>query len=81
MNLIASLIAILILTLSALGIAFSSILSPLLTVVIPYAALAVFLVGFVYRVLHWAKVARSLPHHGDLRPAELAPLDPEESAG
>jgi nitrate reductase gamma subunit len=55
MNLIVSLIAVLILTLSALGIAFSATLSSLLTVVVPYAALAVFLVGFLYRVLLWAK--------------------------
>jgi nitrate reductase gamma subunit len=55
MNLIASLIAVLILTLLAIGIAVSTNLSYLLTVVIPYAALAVFLIGFLYRVLLWAK--------------------------
>ncbi|MCX5823687.1 MAG: sulfate reduction electron transfer complex DsrMKJOP subunit DsrM [Deltaproteobacteria bacterium] len=55
MNLIASLITVLIMILLALGIAFSATLSSLLTVVIPYAALAVFLAGFLYRVLLWAK--------------------------
>ena len=55
MNLLTSLIAISILTLSALGIALSVTLSSLLTVVIPYAAFAVFLIGFLYRILLWAK--------------------------
>jgi len=54
MNLWISLIAILILTLSALGIAFSP-LSFLLTAILPYAAFAVFIVGFIYRVVQWAK--------------------------
>ncbi len=55
MNLSTSLIAILILTLSAMGIAFSATFSSLLTVVIPYAAIAAFLIGFLTRVLLWAK--------------------------
>ncbi|MEI7671288.1 MAG: hypothetical protein WCK00_04160, partial [Deltaproteobacteria bacterium] len=55
MNLLTSLIAILILTLAALGVYVSAILSTVLTVVIPYAALAVFLIGFLYRALLWAK--------------------------
>ena len=55
MNLLTSFIAVLILTLLAAGIAFSAGLTYLLTVVIPYAAFAVFLVGFVYRVVQWAK--------------------------
>jgi nitrate reductase gamma subunit len=54
-NIITSLIAVLILILLAWGIAFSAALSSLLMVVIPYAALAVFLIGFLYRVLLWAK--------------------------
>ena len=49
-----SVLAILILTLSALGIAFSP-LSFLLTAILPYAAFAVFIVGFIYRVVQWAK--------------------------
>lgn len=53
MNLGTPLIAIL--TLSALGFAFSALLSSALAVVIPYAALALFLVGVFYRVLLWAK--------------------------
>ena len=55
MNLLMALIAILILTLSALGIAFNSKLSFLLTAVLPYAAFAVFLAGFAYRIVKWAK--------------------------
>ena len=54
MNLMAALAAILILTLSATGIAFSSALTYLLAVVVPYAAFALFLAGFVYRILKWA---------------------------
>jgi nitrate reductase gamma subunit len=56
MNLLTSLIAILILTLSALGIALSATLSSLLTTVLPYAVFAVFIAGFIYRVTQWAKV-------------------------
>ena len=55
MNLIAALIAVLILTLSALGIAFSATLSSLLTAILPYAAFTVFIAGFIYRVMKWAK--------------------------
>jgi nitrate reductase gamma subunit len=55
MNLWIALIVTLILTLSALGTAFSATLSSLLTVAAPYMALAVFLIGFLYRVLLWAK--------------------------
>jgi nitrate reductase gamma subunit len=55
MNLLTSLIAILILTLLAAGIAFSATLSFLLTAVLPYAAFTVFIVGFIYRVVQWAK--------------------------
>ena len=54
MNLLTSLIAVLILTLLALGVAFSAGLAYLLTVIIPYAAFAVFLAGFVYRVVKWS---------------------------
>ncbi|MBU4143243.1 sulfate reduction electron transfer complex DsrMKJOP subunit DsrM [Patescibacteria group bacterium] len=55
MNLITALIAVLILTLSALGIAFSATLSFLLTAILPYAAFTVFIAGFIYRVMKWAK--------------------------
>ncbi len=55
MNLLISLIAILILTLSALGVAFSATLSAMLTVVIPYMAFTLFLVGFITRMLLWAR--------------------------
>jgi len=55
MNLLTSFIAILILTLSALGIAFTPI-SFLLTAILPYAAFTVFIAGFIYRVVKWAKV-------------------------
>jgi nitrate reductase gamma subunit len=55
MNLITALIAVLILTLSALGIAFTP-LSFLLTAILPYAAFTVFIAGFIYRVMKWAKV-------------------------
>jgi nitrate reductase gamma subunit len=54
MSLIAALITVLILTLAALGIAFSP-LSFLLTAIIPYAAFAVFIVGFIYRIVKWGK--------------------------
>ena len=54
MNLLVSLIAILILTLLAPGIAFSAGLAYLLTVIVPYAAFALFLAGFVYRIVKWA---------------------------
>ncbi|HBB17931.1 MAG TPA: hypothetical protein DCZ97_13365, partial [Syntrophus sp. (in: bacteria)] len=56
MNIIASLIAVLILTLLAIGITVSANLSTLLTVVFPYAAFATFLIGFAYRIVKWAKV-------------------------
>lgn len=54
MNLLISLVIVAILTLLALGIAASASLTYLLTAVIPYAAFAVFLVGFVYRIATWA---------------------------
>ena len=52
-NLGLSIIAILILTLLAMGIAMSHGMAYLLTVIIPYVAFAVFLAGFVYRVMKW----------------------------
>jgi nitrate reductase gamma subunit len=55
MTLITALIAILILTLLALGIAFSATFSFLLTAILPYAAFGTFLAGYTYRVLQWAK--------------------------
>ncbi len=53
MNLLTSIIAILILTLLALGIALSQSMVYLLTVIMPYLAFAIFLIGFVYRVIKW----------------------------
>ena len=50
-----SVLAVLILTLLAAGIAFSATLSFLLTAIFPYAAFTVFIVGFIYRVVQWAK--------------------------
>ena len=55
MNLLTSFIAILMLTLSALGIALSATLSLLLTAILPYAAFTVFITGFIYRIVKWAK--------------------------
>jgi nitrate reductase gamma subunit len=54
MNLFTSLIAVLILTLLALGIALSGILTYWLTVILPYAAFVLFLAGFVYRIVKWS---------------------------
>lgn len=48
-------LAILILTLSALGIALSAALSFLLTVILPYVVLAVFIAGFICRIVKWAQ--------------------------
>ncbi|PKN05039.1 MAG: menaquinol oxidoreductase [Deltaproteobacteria bacterium HGW-Deltaproteobacteria-9] len=53
MNLLISIIAILILTLPALGIAFSPNMAYLLTVILPYVAFTVFVAGFVYRIIKW----------------------------
>ena len=50
-----SVIAILILTLSALGIAFTP-LSFLLTAILPYTVFAVFIAGFITRIVKWAKI-------------------------
>ena len=55
MNLLKSIVAVLILTLVALGFSTSSGLAYLLTVFIPYAAFAVFVAGFVYRVVRWGR--------------------------
>ena len=44
-----------ILTLSALGIAYNATLSLLLTAILPYAAFAVFIAGFITRIVKWAK--------------------------
>jgi nitrate reductase gamma subunit len=54
MNLLMALIAVLILTLLALGIALSGTLAYGLTVIVPYAAFVLFLGGFVYRIVKWA---------------------------
>lgn len=53
MNLLLSLIAILILTLLAMGAALSGGVARVLTGILPYPVLAVFLVGFVYRIVKW----------------------------
>jgi nitrate reductase gamma subunit len=53
MNLLISIIAILMLTILALGISMSSSMVYLLTVIIPYVAFAIFLAGFVYRIIKW----------------------------
>ena len=55
MNLLKSIVAVLILTLVALGFSASSGLAYLLTVFIPYLAFAIFIVGFVCRVVRWGK--------------------------
>ena len=55
MNLLKSIVAVLILTLVALGFSASSGLAYLLTVFIPYAAFAVFVAGFVYHVVRWGR--------------------------
>ncbi|MCX5819537.1 MAG: sulfate reduction electron transfer complex DsrMKJOP subunit DsrM [Deltaproteobacteria bacterium] len=55
MNLLVALIAILILTLLALGIALSGTLAYGLTVIVPYAAFGFFLAGFSYRIVKWAR--------------------------
>ena len=51
MNLLISLIAILILALLALGLAMSHSMIFILAVVLPYAAFAIFLCGFIYRLI------------------------------
>ena len=55
MNLLKSIVAVLMLTLVAWGSTASSGLTYLLTVFIPYAAFAILVVGFVYRVVRWGK--------------------------
>jgi [DsrC]-trisulfide reductase subunit M len=55
MNLLVSLIAILILIFIALGGAAIASLKPFFFVVIPYAAFAVFVAGFVYRIVAWGR--------------------------
>ena len=54
MNLWISLIVTLILSLGALATAFSP-LSVLPALILPYAAFGVFLAGFIYRIVTWAK--------------------------
>jgi nitrate reductase gamma subunit len=51
-----SVLAILLLTLLALGIALSGPLVYLLTVIVPYAVFAIFIGGFVYRIVQWARI-------------------------
>jgi nitrate reductase gamma subunit len=55
MNLLMASIAILILTLLALGVALSGGLVCLFTVILPYAAFVLFLAGFSYRIVQWAR--------------------------
>ncbi len=55
MNIVVSLFIILVLTLIPLFAAGSTSMQYLFGVVIPYAAIAIFLVGIVVRVLKWAK--------------------------
>jgi len=55
MNLLISVIVILIIALLALGIAMSQAPAYILTGIIPYVAFAVFLGGFIYRIVKWAK--------------------------
>ena len=51
-----SVLAILVLALLAWGIALSGPLTYGLTMLLPYAALAVFLAGFVYRIVQWGRI-------------------------
>jgi nitrate reductase gamma subunit len=60
-NLLLSLIAFGVLTLLALGIAASGPLTYALAVVAPYAVLAVFLAGFVRRIIQWARAPVPFP--------------------
>ncbi|HVO68110.1 MAG TPA: sulfate reduction electron transfer complex DsrMKJOP subunit DsrM [Syntrophales bacterium] len=55
MNLLVSLIAILMLILIAAGGAVIASLKPVFFVIIPYAAFAVFVAGFVYRITNWGR--------------------------
>ena len=55
MNLLVSLIAILILILIAVGGSVIVGLKPVFLVLIPYGAFAVFVVGFVYRIINWGR--------------------------
>ncbi len=55
MNLLTALIAVLALVLVALGIALSPTLTFWAAIVLPYAAFAVFIVGFIQRVLMWGR--------------------------
>ncbi len=77
MNLLISLIAILILTLSALGIAFSATLSFLLTVDPPLCRLCGLHCRIYLSHRQMGQGPRSLPHHDHLRPADLPSLDQE----
>jgi nitrate reductase gamma subunit len=54
MNLWISLVIVAVLTLAAWLVAVSGPLAYLLTAVVPYAAFAVFLIGFVIRIVKWA---------------------------
>ena len=55
MNLLISIIAVLILMLLAMGMTMNHITIYFLTVIAPYAAFTVFMAGFVYRIISWAK--------------------------
>ncbi|HUH66666.1 MAG TPA: sulfate reduction electron transfer complex DsrMKJOP subunit DsrM [Syntrophales bacterium] len=55
MNLLVSLCAIVILILSAVGVAMITSLNPILFVVIPCGAFAAFVAGFAYRIVSWGR--------------------------
>ena len=54
-NILLSFIAILAIALAAAAVADSQIAGNVLTGIAPYLVLAVFLLGFVYRIIRWAK--------------------------
>ena len=56
MNMVFSLLAIVILIFIAMGGAAIAGLKPVFFVVIPYGAFAVFVAGFVYRILSWGRL-------------------------
>ncbi|MEN6468466.1 MAG: sulfate reduction electron transfer complex DsrMKJOP subunit DsrM [Smithella sp.] len=55
MNLLISIVAVLILMLLAMGMTMNHVTIYFLTAIAPYAAIAVFLAGFIRRILLWAK--------------------------
>ena len=55
MNILASIIAISVIALLTFGAAMNPITTAILTVMVPYAVFAIFLAGFIYRIIRWAK--------------------------